>query len=254
MDGLNEALMTDSHARRAAAPRAVAPRAAALAAADLIGMIAKRSPNTSRTQIEALGRATAAVGAEIAKLTADQQRRLVARKAALRDLVVQALDTPDQAASAEDRIILEPRGPVEVSQGEGLGELLTLEEGRRRVHDYALATGTTFESWAGATAGPVDLAHKLGVSRSTLHAWQTKRLAIGLLNGLRKTVFPLEQFVDGKPVAGIADVLAVIGEPRVAWMWLKEPSPLLNGATPLARLKRGHLDEVLRAAQTNFGQ
>jgi hypothetical protein len=52
----------------------------------------------------------------------------------------------------------------------------------------------------------------------------------------------------------IAEVLAVIGEPGVAWMWLKEPSPLLNGATPLARLKRGHLDEVLRAAQTNFGQ
>jgi hypothetical protein len=30
--------------------------------------------------------------------------------------------------------------------------------------------------------------------------------------------------------------------------------PLLKGAPPLARLKRGHLDEVLRAAQTNFGQ
>ena len=151
------------------------------------------------------------------------------------------------------RIILKPRGPVEVSQGAGLGELLTLEEGRR-LHEYALATGTSLEDWAGATAGPVELAHKLGVSRSTLHAWQTKRLAIGLLNGLRKNVFPLEQFVDGKPVAGIADVLAVIGEPRVTWMWFKEPSPLLNGATPLARLKRGRVDEVLRAAQTNFGQ
>jgi hypothetical protein len=241
--------MTDSHARRPTAPKAIA-----LPAADLIGMIAKRSPNTSRTHIEALGRATAAVGAEIAKLTADQQRRLVARTAALRDLVIQALETPDPAASAEDHIILKPRGPVEVSQGEGLGARLTLEDGRRRVRGYALATGTSFDSWAGPTAGPVDLARKLGVSRSTLHAWQTKGLAIGLLNGLRKTVFPLEQFVDGKPVAGIADVLEVIGEPRVAWMWLKEASPRLNGATPLARLKRGHLDEVLRAAQINFGQ
>lgn|GEM_PF-5947612 len=34
------------------------------------------------------------------------------------------------------RIILEPCGPVEVRQGEGLGALLTLEEGHRRVHDY----------------------------------------------------------------------------------------------------------------------
>jgi hypothetical protein len=56
------------------------------------------------------------------------------------------------------------------------------------------------------------------------------------LNGACKTVFPLEQFVDGKP---IAEMLAVIGEPRVTWMWLREPSPLPNGATPLARLKRG---------------
>jgi len=149
------------------------------------------------------------------------------------------------------RIILKPRGPVEVSQGEGLGAVLTLEEGRRRVHEYA--TPMALEDWASATAGPVQIALELGVSRSTLQAWRTKRLAIGLLNGARKTVFPLEQFVDGKPVAGIADVLAVIGEPRATWMWLKEPSPLLNGATPLARLKRGRLNEVLRVAQT-FGQ
>jgi hypothetical protein len=43
------------------------------------------------------------------------------------------------------RIILQPRGPVEVSQGKGLGELLTLEEGHRRVHEYALAKGTSFK-------------------------------------------------------------------------------------------------------------
>jgi hypothetical protein len=121
------------------------------------------------------------------------------------------------------RIILRPRGPVEVSQGEGLGELLTLEEGRRRLHEYA--TPMALEDWAGATARQVQVARKLGVSRSTLQAWRTRRLAVGLLNWARKTVFPLEQFVNGKPVAGIADLLAVIGEARVTWMWLKEPSP-----------------------------
>jgi len=81
------------------------------------------------------------------------------------------------------------------------------------------------EDWAGATARQVQVARKLGVSRSTLQAWRTRRLAVGLLNWARKTVFPLEQFVNGKPVAGIADLLAVIGEARVTWMWLKEPSP-----------------------------
>ena len=105
------------------------------------------------------------------------------------------------------RLILKPRGPVEVSQGEGLGALLTLEEGRRRAHEYA--TPMALEDLAGVTAGPVQVALKLGTSHSTLQAWRTKRLAIGLLNGARKTVFSLEQFVDGKPVAGIAAAGAI---------------------------------------------
>jgi len=240
--------MTASTVRSATDPRPSAP-----VKAELIGLIAKHSPKTSRSQIEILGRATGVAAEEIAKLTADQQRRLAARRIALRALLVEVADAPDEAAEA-DRIILKPKGPVIVSQGEDPGELLSLEEGRRRAHEYALATGDAFESWAGPTAGPVEASSKLGVSRSTLHAWQTKGLAIALLDGVRKTVFPLEQFVDGKPVAGMGDVLRVIGDPQVAWMWLKEPSPLLNGATPLARLKRGRIEEVLQTAQTNFGQ
>jgi len=100
----------------------------------------------------------------------------------------------------------------------------------------------------------VEIERSIGVPRSTLHAWQGRGLVIGLMNGVRRKVFPVEQFVDGKPIAGIADILTVIGDPRTAWRWLKEPSPLLNGATPLAGLKRGRLDEVLNAAKTNFGQ
>jgi hypothetical protein len=218
-------------------------------------MTASNARRSVAPQSAVASRAAAVLGAAVAKLSIDQQRRLVKHKAALPDLVAQVLaklDAPDQAAGAEDRIILKPRGPVEVSQGEGLGERLTLEEGRRRVHEYA--TPMPLEDWAGATAGPVEIERSLGIPRSTLHAWQGKGLVIGLLNGVRKNVFPLEQFVDGKPVAGIADVLEVIREPRTTWRWFKEPSPLLNGATPLARLKRGRLDEVLRAAQTNFGQ
>jgi hypothetical protein len=241
--------MSASHARRTPDPaRAVAPTAD-----DLKSLIRKLNPNISETQIQVFGEAMAAVGAELLKLSVDRQRRFSKRRS-LRDFMIKIAEAPERPAKPVDRILLQPRGPVEVGQGEGLGEPLTLEEGRRRVHQYALATGGSFESWAGPTSGPVDLAPKLGVSRSTLHAWQAKGLAIGLLNGVRKTVFPLEQFVDGKPVAGIADVLAVIIEPQTAWMWLKEASPLLGGATPLAHFKRGRIAEVLRAAQTNFGQ
>jgi hypothetical protein len=197
-------------------------------------------------------RAAAILGAAVAELSITQQRRLIKHKAALPNLVAMVLAQLDQSAKPAGRIILSPRGPVEVSQSERLDELLTLAEGRRRLYEYA--TPMALEDWAGATAGPVEIERSLGIPRSTLHAWQGKGLVIGLLNGVRRNVFPLDQFVDGKPVAGIADVLAVVGEPRTTWRWLKEPHPLLNGAAPLALLKRGRLDEVLRAARTNFGQ
>ena len=243
--------MTQSHARRSAG---AASAVASPAAADMIGMFAKRNPNTSRGELEVLGRATAAFGAEIVKLTADQQKRLAGSTATLRDLVAQVLGEPDAAPDGQGRILLSPSFPAEISHGKGLGEPLTPEEGRRRVHEFALASGGASQDWTGAAVGPVEIERRLGVARSTLHAWQSKGLVIGLLNGLRKNVFPLEQFVDGKPVAGIADVLRVIGEPRTAWMWLKEPNPLMNGVSPLARLKTGRIAEVLEAARANFDQ
>jgi hypothetical protein len=242
--------MTTSRAR----PSLASAKAAPLAAADLVGMIALRRPNTSQTQIELLARATAAVASELAKLSADQQQRFVSRKTAFRQVLSEVLDAPDRPAETAERIRLEPRGPAEVSQGAGAGEILALDEGRRRADAYAAETASSFESWTGPALGPVEAAAKLGVSRSTLHAWQGKGLVIGLLNGVRRTIFPLEQFVDGKPVAGIADVLTVITEPQAAWMWLKEPSPLLGGATPLARLKRGRLAEVIEAARATYDQ
>lgn len=214
----------------------------------------KPAPSARQRAGSNIDRAQAVLGSAASVLTAEQRRLVVRYEARMPDLIGRMLAQLDEPVKASDRIALKPKAPAEASQGGGLSEPLSLEEGRRRAHDYALATGGSFESWAGPTSGPVELAARLGVSRSTLHAWQAKGLAIGLINGVRKNVFPLDQFVDGKPVAGIADVLAVITEPQAAWMWLKEPSPLLGGATPLARLKRGHVAEVLRAAQTNYGQ
>jgi hypothetical protein len=203
-------------------------------------------------QAAVASRAAAVLVAAVARLSIDQQKRLVRHRVALPGLVAKMLAQIDETAGPADRLVLSPRGPAEVSQGEGLGERLSPEEGRRRLRDYA--TPMALEDWAGATAGPMEVERSIGVPRSTLHAWQGRGLVIGLMNGVRRKVFPVEQFVDGKPIAGIADVLTVIGEPRTAWRWLKEPSPLLNGATPLAGLKRGRLDEVLNAAKTNFGQ
>lgn len=227
--------------------------AIAPAADDLKSLISRVSPDVSSAQVEVYGQAMALVSRELLKLSVDQQRRFAKRRSGvLRDLIIKVIEAPEAEAPAE-RFKLAAQGPIETSKGSGVGEPLDLQEGQRRVAKYALRAEED-AGWAGPTAGPVEVAAKLGVSRSTLHAWQTKRLVVGLLDGVRKTVFPLEQFAGAKPLAGIADVLAVIPEPQAAWMWLKEHSPLLDGATPLARLKRGRVADVVEAARTLYGQ
>ncbi len=53
-----------------------------------------------------------------------------------------------------------------------------------------------------------------------LHDWQRRGAVIGLLKGERKHVFPLAQFVDGRPVEGMPQVTPIIRNPPVAWQWL----------------------------------
>ena len=45
-----------------------------------------------------------------------------------------------------------------------------------------------------------------------------------------------------------------IGDPRTAWLWLREPNPGLDGAAPLARLKAGAVGAVVDLARANFGK
>lgn len=126
--------------------------------------------------------------------------------------------------------------PLEVSRGTGHGKILDLEAGRRRLADYA--TPTRLEDWAGPVAGPGDIEKMFGTKPSTLHDWRKRGAVIGLLRGERKHVFPLTQFVDGRPVEGMGRITAIIGTPRTPWLWLTRQRVSETGETPLDRLKR----------------
>jgi hypothetical protein len=218
----------------------------------MIGVFAKRNPRCSRAQLNTIGKLVAEVGAAAAGLPAGAQKRLAARSAELRKIMTEIATRPSASVSTEPPLQLVARGSVEVSQGEGLGAVLTTEQGRERLAAYA--TDTKVEAWAGRLAGPTELERDFGTARSTLHAWQKQGDVIGLLVGVRKHAFPVEQFVDGRPVAGLGLILEVIGEPRTAWLWLREPNPGLTGATPLARLKTGSVNDVLEIARSNFAR
>ena len=105
------------------------------------------------------------------------------------------------------------------------------------------------EDWAGRVAGSTYLEENLRIARSTLHRWQRRGEVIALRKGGRKHVFPLAQFVDGRPVAGIRDVLSLISNPRLAWLWLTRPSAQLDGRVPIDLLRQDEVVEVVEAAR-----
>ncbi|KUM24113.1 hypothetical protein AU467_31295 [Mesorhizobium loti] len=105
------------------------------------------------------------------------------------------------------------------------------------------------EDWAGQVAGPTYLEKRFGIPRSTLHWWQRHNDVIALRKGARKHVFPLAQFIDGRPTPGIRQVLSWIANPRLAWLWLICPSPLLDGRIPMEMLRQDLAAEVVSAAR-----
>lgn len=219
------------------------------AVADILDVLARHNPGISRSVLKGKSRVVAAVTAATVRLSDEQQRHIVAHE---KDLVEAMVAVAADLAGQDDRepIQVKVEKPVEVSEGEGLGEIVNLEEGRRRL--AAFATPGRLEDWAGPVAGPSEIEKAFGTRRSTLHDWHKRGAVIGLLKGERKHVFPLAQFVDGRPVEGMSEVTQIISNPRVAWQWLIQPKPSIGG-TPLERLKQGHVSEVLDAAECDFG-
>lgn len=105
------------------------------------------------------------------------------------------------------------------------------------------------EDWAGRVAGSTYLEDNLHIARSTLHRWQRRGEVVALRKGGRKHVFPLAQFVDGRPVAGISGVLSLIGNPRLAWLWMTRPAAELDGRVPIDLLRQDQVEEVVEAAR-----
>ncbi len=96
------------------------------------------------------------------------------------------------------------------------------------------------DDWAGPVAGPTMIERHFGIPRSTLYRWQKRNEVVWLnTRTSRKPVFPLRQFVDGRPAEGIAEVVQAFGDARKAWRWLVEPGPSGAAAQRLEQLLAG---------------
>lgn len=103
--------------------------------------------------------------------------------------------------------------------------------------------------WAGPVAGPTVIERHFGIPRSTLFRWQKRDEVIALKSGSSRFVFPLKQFVDARPADGIAELIAMFGDHRLAWRWLMAPTDKLGGNSPIDTLLAGKLANVVAAAR-----
>jgi hypothetical protein len=219
------------------------------AVADILDVLARHNPGVSKSALKGRTKVVAAIAAAAAQLSEEQQRLILAHESVLRKTMESVV--ADLAAESSDELLkVETNKPVEISQGEGMGDLLEMSEGNRRL--AAIAEPVRLEDWAGPVAGPSEIERKFGTRRSTLHEWQKRGAIIGLLKGERKHVFPLAQFIDGRPLEGMSAVVRVIGNQRAAWQWLIQAKPSIGGA-PLDRLKKGYISQVVEAAERDFG-
>ena len=155
-----------------------------------------------------------------------------------------------EAAQSVSRVHIDGNTEVERTRGSGLGKLLTIEDGRARLDEYA--TAVPMEDWAGPIAGAGEVERRLGIARTTLNTWVQQGAVVGLLRGQRKRAYPLEQFIDARPLEGVSDVLRLAPDPRSAWLWMRQPHGALDGRTPLALLCAGKRSSVLVVAQRDF--
>jgi hypothetical protein len=213
---------------------------------EMQAVLRDRNPQASPSDLRAVAVLAAQAVDFFISLTPSERLGLVREPSQVRA----ALEEAAHHGKLGDRSHIEPTGRRIKSQGAGLGERVPLDDGRAQLEHYA--TPGPIERWAGAVVGAGEIETRLGVRRSTLNAWVKRGTVVGLLRGERKLAYPLVQFVDNRPLEGLADVLRLAPNARGAWLWLRQPNGALDGETPLERLRAGDKAAVVRAAQADL--
>jgi hypothetical protein len=121
-----------------------------------------------------------------------------------------------------------------------------------RSTDEVEPTFTLPDDWAGPMAGPTLLERRYGIARSTLFRWMKRGEVISIRTKGNRPMFPLKQFVDGRPADGIPEMISIFGDPRKAWKWLMAPCEELGGTRPIDELIEGHATRAAEIAVSLF--
>jgi hypothetical protein len=207
----------------------------------------EHNPKASVANVRAVAATISAIWDVLAELPDSKRRALTQDRGRLREALIDAAQETPTAA----RTHISASGRLIQKRGSGLGPRISLREGRDRLDRFV--TAKPLESWAGPVAGAGDIEQQLFIPRSTLNAWHKRGAVVGLLRGERKLAYPLDQFVDARPLEGMAEILRVAPDARAAWLWLRQPHPALEGEAPLALLRRGGAKaKVAEVAERDF--
>lgn len=116
----------------------------------------------------------------------------------------------------------------------------------------SIVTRAPVESWAGVVADAEATAARLGVTLDKLSGWLEEGRIISVAPLDSENVYPIEQFVDGRPVKGLRELVAICPAPRSAWLWLRQPHVFFDGRTPLAALSSGDQEGAIECAHRDF--
>lgn len=144
------------------------------------------------------------------------------------------------------RRMLEETEEARKITGTGLGQLLTIAEGWARL-DAILEVGD--QPVETELLGAGDMAERLGVARASLDNWRRAHKVLALRKGVRNYVYPVRQFDRLAPLEGLDRVRAYFSDDYAAWEWLVTPNRYTGDTEPIERLRKGMLDEVVRAAE-----
>jgi hypothetical protein len=219
------------------------------AEAEIRAILAHRNPQMPARALTRLAKQVANFADVVAGLVVDQRERIPTSKTVLRTLLLRATRSRTEPRAGELQNAAVEQA-VERHRGTDLGDLLSREEGRERLAPYVQTR--RLESWAGPVAGPGEIEKQLHVARSTLNEWHRRGVVIELLRGERKHVYPVDQFVDARPMQGVGDVAKIAPNERAAWLWLRQPHGRFDMRPPLDLLKAGQRDEVIQTAERDF--
>ncbi len=157
---------------------------------------------------------------------------------------------PDQDSRKSLLPLFSNDGAVEEDIGEDLGGTLSPDDAADQLRSISRSIPT--DQWAGKTLLATELYNLGSIRPRDLDDWIKQGRVIFFSDESGVLRFPVEQFECNEPLAGLDEIMTIVGDPRVAWLWLHQPHILLERHSPLEILKQYGIERLRSLVMRDF--